>query len=109
MRQKVFECIENIIAYKFLSDPYLYDISDGSIKRISTDDLISILESDAEDIVYFTDDDAVDGGMIEVMCSAYNKLHPKDNMWDMSDYYSFIIVGTEYYVFFVDEWPDANK
>lgn len=109
MRKKVYECIDYLRYYSFLSDPYLYDFSDESIKRISNDDLISILKFDAKDIKYFTDDDAVNGGIIEVMCRKFNKLLPEDNNFDMRDYCSFIIEGTNYYVFFVDEWPDADK
>ena len=108
MKTNIEETINDLKTLGYLNHPYLYSRWEESVKQISSEDLIAILENEAEGIRYFSDDDATDGGVIEVMCKKFNKLLPEDNNFDMRDYCSFIIEGTDYYVFFLDEWPDAE-
>lgn len=106
MDVEIQETIDDLRTLSHLQAPYLYDWAHETIKRVSVEDVIHILETEAEGIRYFTDDDGVDGGMIERMAIQFGKRLPEDNNFDMRDYYSFIISGAGYYVFFIDEWPD---
>lgn len=106
MEKEIINIINDMKKYSYLQSPYLYDGDD--IKKVSVEDVVRILETETEGIGYFTDDDAVDGGIIERMAIRYDKKLPEDNDFDMRDYYSFFIKGTDYSVFFIDSWPEKD-
>lgn len=101
---------------KFINDtwfgtPYICEFGqdENDIRPITTNELKD-LYSNAESANYFTDDDGIDGGIIERVASEFNKLLPIDNDMDMRDYPSFFFVDEEckYYVFYLDRWPEKR-
>lgn len=92
--------------------PYVYNMDEygkdaSHAQPMSCDDLNAILAS-ASSVDYFTDDDATDGGIIEVACEAFGKLLPENNGYDMRDYHAFFFTNeeAEYAVLMLDEWPN---
>jgi hypothetical protein len=104
------ELIEKIRKYNVT--PYIRESfeSEDAIHRISVDELESLL-STASEYHYFTDDDAVMGGVIETVAEHFGKLLPEDNDYDMRDYWAFFFSCDkgEYEVFFLDFWPLATE
>lgn len=91
--------------------PYIRESGqdEKDIHPITTNELKNMY-ANAEYANYFTDDDGIDGGVIERTASYFNKMLPEDNDMDMRDYPSFFFIDEEckYYVFYLDRWPEKR-
>lgn len=96
------------------SIPYIYDVysSDdvSDIRPSSIEELHNLLDK-AVDVGYFSDEDCLDGGIIERVAYQFDKRLPADWDFDCREYDSFFFRDeeTKYYVFFLDSWPKNNE
>ena len=92
--------------------PYICECGQevSDIRQSTLDEVLRLLDK-AERVWDFSEEDGCDGGLIERVAYQFDKLLPVNNDFDMRDYTSFAVDGEEgeYYVFFIDSWPNDKK
>lgn len=110
VKNTIEEIKEKFINSKWYGAPYVMEYWQevDELTKVTNSRLEEILDSGIMDIGYFTDDDGIDGGVIESVAYQFDKILPEDNDFDMRYYPSFWLYNEDarYYVIFLEDWPN---